>query len=183
MYGPPHGRVLTRVRTIYDRQTYMPWASPVVLATKKYGSTCFCVDYRQLNADTVKNAYLLPRIDDSPRLLGRQQWFSIMDLASGYWQVAMSPDASRKAAFVTHQGFFQFRVMPFRLCNTPAMFEQLMDRVLSDMRRSRCFVFLNDVISFGTEAPEALSQLTEVLERFKQLRSTTESQEVYIYAD
>ena len=54
----------------------------------------------------VKDAYLLPHIDDSLRLLGRQQWFSTMDLASGYWQVAMSPDASQKAAFVTHEGLF-----------------------------------------------------------------------------
>ena len=96
-----------------------PWASPVVLVTKKDGSTRFCVDYRWLNAMTIKDAYPLPRIDDSIRLLGNQQWFSTMDLASGYWQVAMSPEAKRKAAFVTNEGLFQFRVMPFGLCNAP----------------------------------------------------------------
>ena len=90
-----------------------PWASPVVLVTKKDGSTRFCADNRRLNSLTVKDAYPLPRIDDSLRLLGNQQWFSTIDLASGYWQVAMSPKAKGKAAFVTNEGLFQFRVMPF----------------------------------------------------------------------
>ena len=142
-----------------------PWASPVVLVTKKDGSTRFCVDYRRLNSLTVKDAYPLPRIDDSLRLLGNQQWFSTMDLASGYWQVAMSPDAQKKAAFVTNEGLFQFRVMPFGLCNAPATFERLMDRVLCGMRWSRCLVYLDDVISFGKSVPEAIWRLEEVLAR------------------
>ena len=142
-----------------------PWASPVVLVTKKDGSTRFCVDYRRLNSLTVKDAYPLPRIDDSLRLLGNQQWFSTMDLASGYWQVAMSLDAQRKAAFVTNEGLFQFRVMPFGLCNAPATFERLMDRVLCGMRWSRCLVYLDDVISFGKSVPEAIGRLEEVLAR------------------
>ena len=76
-----------------------PWASPVVLVTKKDGLTRFCVDYRRLNSLTVKDAYPLPRIDDSLRLLGNQQWFSTMVLPSGYWQVAMSPEAKKEGRF------------------------------------------------------------------------------------
>ena len=100
--------------------------------TKKDGSTPFCVDCHRLNSLTIKDAYPLPRTDDSLRLLGNQQWFSTIDLASGYWQVAMSTDAKRKAAFVTHEGLFQFRVVLFGLCNAPATFERLVDRVLSE---------------------------------------------------
>ena len=123
-----------------------PWASPVVLVMIKDGSTRFCVDYRHLNSLTMKDAYPRPRIDDSLRLLGNQQWFSAMDLASGYWQVAMSADAKRKAAFVTNEGLFQFWVMPFGLCNAPATFECLMDRVL-------CGIVVIWVDRSETEAP------------------------------
>ena len=128
------------------------------------------------------NAYPLPRIDDSLRLLGNQQWFSTMDLASGYWQVAMSPDVKRKAAFVTNEGLFQFRVMPFGLCNAPATFERLMDRILCGMRWSRCLVYFDDVISFGGTVPEALARLEEVLGRLSNW-ATAEGEEMYIYAD
>ena len=89
----------------------------------------------------------------------------MMDLASGYWHVAMSPDVKRKAAFVTNEGLFQFRVMSFGLCNAPATFGRLMDRVLCGMRWSRCLVYLDDVISFGRSIPEALARLEEVLGR------------------
>ena len=141
------------------------WASRLVLVTKKDGSTRFCVDNRRLNSLTTKDAYPLPRIDDSLRLLGNQQWFSTMVLGSGYWQTAMSPEAKRKAAFVTNEGLFHFRVMPFGLCNAPATFEQLMDRVLCGMWWSRCLVYLDDVISFGRSIPEALARLEGVLSR------------------
>ena len=107
----------------------------------------------------------IPRIDDLLRLLGNQLRLSTMDLASGYWQVAMSPEVKRKASFVTNEGLFQFRLMPFGLCNAPATFERLMDHVLCGMRWSRCLVYLDDVISFETSIPEALANLEEVLSR------------------
>ena len=77
----------------------------------------------------------------------------------------MSPDVKRKAAFVTNEGLFQFRVMPFGLCNAPATFERLMDRVLCGMRWSLCLVYLDNVISFGGTITEALVRLEEVLSR------------------
>ena len=127
-----------------------PWSSPVVLVTKKDGGTQFCVDYRQLNDVTTKDAYPLPRIDDTLDMLADKQWFSTLNLASGYWQVSLSQEARVKTAFATHSGLFQFRVMPFGLCNAPATFERLMDRVLQGLRWSRCLVYLNDIISFGS---------------------------------
>ena len=88
-----------------------PWSAPVVLVTKKDGGTRFYVDYRRLNL--AKDAYPLPRIDDTWDMLAGKRWFSTLDLASGYWQVSLSPDARCKTAFATHSGLFQFKVMPF----------------------------------------------------------------------
>ena len=107
-----------------------PWSAPVVLVTKKDGGTRFCVDYRRLNLATVKNAYPLPPIDDTLDMLASKRWFSTLDLASGYWQVSLSPEAWCKTAFATHSVLFQFKIMPFGLCNAPATFERLMDQVL-----------------------------------------------------
>ena len=144
-----------------------PWSSPVVLVTKKDGGTRFCVDYRQLNDATIKDAYPLPRIDDTLDMLAGKQWFSTLDLASGYWQVSLSKAARAKTAFATHSGLFQFRVMPFGLCNAPATFERLMDRVLQGLRWNRCLVYLDDIISFGGTFSAALSNLTLIFERLR----------------
>ena len=91
------------------------WSSPVVLVTKKDGGTRFCVDYRKLNDTTVKDAYPLPRIDDTLDKLAGKQWLSTLDLASGYWQVSLSKEARAKTVFATHSGLFQSKVMPFGL--------------------------------------------------------------------
>ena len=92
-----------------------PWSSPIVLVKKKDGSTRFCIDYRKLNHVTIKDSYPLPRIDDSLDALGNAKWFSTLDLASGYWQVAVDPKDAPKTAFVTTSGLYQFKVMAFGL--------------------------------------------------------------------
>ena len=138
------------------------WSSPVVLVTKKDGGTRFCVDYRRINDVTV--------------MLAGKQWFSTLDLASVYWQVSLSQEARIKTAFATHSGLFQFKVMPIGLCNAPATFERLMDRVLQGLRWSRCLVYLDDIISFGSTFGDALDNLTLIFERLRsyglQLKST-----------
>ena len=106
-----------------------PWASPVVLVRKKNGKLRFCVDYRKLNHVTKKDAYPLPRIQEMLNALSGSQWFSTLDLASGYWQVMMDPKDREKTAFITKYGTYEFNVMPFGLCNVPATFQRLIDRV------------------------------------------------------
>jgi hypothetical protein len=87
------------------------------------------IDYREINKVTKRDAYPLPRRDDSVESMGGAQWFSTLDLASGYWQVGIDPKGQKKTAFVTRQGLFHFKVMPFSLTNAPATFERLREMV------------------------------------------------------
>ena len=141
------------------------WSAPTVLVTKKDGTTRFCVDYRRLNARTKKDAFPLPRIDDSLNSLSGQAWFSTLDLASGYWQVRLSEEAKPKTAFATHLGLFQFAVMPFGLCNAPATFERLMSQVLRGLHWKSCLVYIDDILVFGNDFESALHSLELVLNR------------------
>jgi len=144
-----------------------PWCSPVVLVTKKDGSKRFCVDYRALNAVTVTDAYPLPRIDDTLDALSKVQWFSTLDLKSGYHQVEVQEEDKEKTAFSFGQGLWHFNVMPFGLCNAPGCFERLMEQVLEGLQWKVALVYLDDVLVFGNTFEEELEHLTEVLCRFK----------------
>ena len=141
------------------------WASPVVLVTKKDGSTRFCVDYCKVNEITRKDAYPLPPRDDTLDALRGSQYFSTLDLYSGYWQVKMDPKDINKTAFVTRQWLFHFMV---GLCNAPATFEQLMELVLSGLNWKICLIYLDDVIVYGGNFYDALDRLKIVWQRIRE---------------
>ena len=150
------------------RPSNSPWASPVVMVRKKDGSLRFCVDFRQLNAATVKDAHPLPRIDDLLDALHGAKWFSTLDLKSGYWQVPIAEQEKEKTAFRTSSGqLFEFNQVPFGLCNAPATFSRLMDRVLAGLHWETCLFYLDDIIVFSSTWEEHLARLREVFERLR----------------
>ena len=142
-----------------------PWASPVVLVRKRDGSLSFCVDYRGLNTVTKADVYPLPRIDDLLDKLGRAKCFSTLDLAARYWQIRVQPDSQEKTAFIMHQGLYEFKVMPFEVINAPAVFQRLMQKVLSKLitgPEDFVAVYLDDVIVFSQSLQAHLEHLTKV---------------------
>ena len=145
--------------------TNSPWASPVILVRKKDGSTRFCVDYRKVNSITRKP---LPCIDDMLDTLSGSKLFRTLDLLSGHWQVEVDPKDREKTAFCTPDGLFEFKVMPFGLCNAPATFQRLMDTILAGLQWTNCLVYLDDIIIPGKTFQEQLCNLRAV---FDQIRS------------
>ena len=142
-----------------------PYASRTVLVSKKDGTTRMCVDYRDLNAQTEKDCFPLPRIDDVWPTLSKAKFFASLDLLMGYHQVEVSGPDRIKTAFVTHKGLFIYNVMPFGLCNAPATFQRLMERIFSDRIGIDVLVYLDDVLMFGPDHKSLLSSLDQVLER------------------
>lgn len=154
-----HGKII--------RESCSPYSSPIVLVLKKDGTLRMCVDYRLLNAKTRKDAFPLPRIEESLDALAGAKWFSTLDLASGYSQVEMAEKDKPKTAFCTPFGLFEFNRMPFGLCNAPGTFQRLMERLFGDCRYQSVLLYLDDVIVFSSTVQEHLERLEQIFSRLE----------------
>ena len=139
------------------RPSLSPWSSPIIPVRKKDGSVRLCVDFRRINAVSVPDPYLMPRVDEIIDRLGKAQYLSKLDLNKGFHQVPVNPSDIEKTAFCVF--------MPFSLRNAPATFQRLMDQVLVNMM-DFARAYIDDVVVYSESWEEHLRHLQTVLERF-----------------
>jgi hypothetical protein len=145
-----------------------PYASNLVLVRKKDNSIRCCVDYRQLNGQTCRDAYLLPRTDSCLEAMSGAKIFSTLDMRSGYHQVCLNSSDADKITFVCHRGQFRFLTMPFGLSNAGATFQRLMDLLMDRLTFEMCLVYLDDIICFSATPEQHLLRLRLILQRISE---------------
>jgi len=150
------------------RKSSSPWSSPLVLVVKKNGKVRPCVDYRRINAVTVKDAFPLPRIQDCLDTVAGATLFSTFDLTSSYHQIPVRSQDIPKTAFVTKYGLFEFCTMPFGLCGGPPTCQRLMELVLNGLQWQICLIYLDDIICFSNNFEDHMERLDTVLQRISE---------------
>jgi hypothetical protein len=151
----------------FIRLSSSPWGCPALFVKKKDGSLRLCVDYRPLNAVTIKNKYPLSRIDVLFDQLARAKVFSKIDLRSGYHQIKIRPYDIPKTAFSTRYGLYEYLVMSFGLTNAPAYFMYLMNSVFMTELEKFVVVFIDDMLVYSKNEEEHAEHLRIVLQRLR----------------
>ena len=147
------------------RPSESPYSSNILLTNKKDGSKRFCVDFRSLNENTIKDSYPLPNVEDIFDSFRGCKYFSQADLASGYWGVPVHPEDVEKTAFATHKGKFECLRMPFGLCNAQATFQRAMDRLRDRVHAkglTGMTAYVDNIAVYSRTWEEHLATLTEV---------------------
>ena len=142
-----------------------PWACGLVMAKKKGGQLRFCCDFRYLNAVTIKDAYPIPRIDESLSKLGDAKFFTTLDLGSAFWQVPLRKKDREKTGFACELGLYQWKRMPFGLCNATATFQRLMAQALTRVTKkygNLVMCYVDDVVIATPTLQDHIYRLDEV---------------------
>jgi hypothetical protein len=151
----------------YIRPSASPWGCSALFVKKKDDSLRLCVDYRPLNAVTIKNKYPLPRIDILFDQLAGAKVFSKIDLRSGYHQIKIRPCDIPKTAFSTRYGLYEYLVMSFGLTNAPAYFMYLMNSVFMPELDKFVVVFIDDILIYSKTNEDHANHLRVVLQRLR----------------
>ena len=151
------------------RKSHSHWSSSIVLVKKKDGNLRFCIDLRKLNVRTVKDAYVLPRIEETLDYLAGSKWFSALDLKSGCWQVELDEESKPLTTFTAGPlGFYECEQMPFGATNAPATFQRMMETCLGDLHLNWCLIYLDDIIVFAKTQQEAITRLGTVFQKLRE---------------
>ncbi|XP_050507921.1 uncharacterized protein LOC126885399 [Diabrotica virgifera virgifera] len=154
------------------RQSTSPWSSSVWVVPKKMDASGeqkwrVVIDYRKLNECTIDDKYPLPNISDLLDQLGKCQYFTTLDLASGFHQIEIDPKDIPKTAFSVENGHYEFTRMPFGLKNAPSTFQRVMDNILLGILNERCLVYMDDIIVYSPTIHDHIFRLTEVFKRLR----------------
>ncbi|GBG90268.1 hypothetical protein CBR_g50446 [Chara braunii] len=152
------------------RPSSSPYDAPVLFVRKKNKDLRLCINYRKLNAQTVKNVGPLSRIDGLLERLGGAKFFSKLDLKSGYHQLESRQEDRYKTAFKTRYGHFKWLVMPFGLTNAPTTFQAAMTMEFRHMLDRFVLIYLDDILVYSRSLDEHVEHLRTVLERLQQAK-------------
>ncbi|MGZ3748746.1 MAG: reverse transcriptase domain-containing protein [Pseudobdellovibrionaceae bacterium] len=172
MYGPKENEFIAiKQKEMLDqgiiRKSKEANVSPVVVAhhprTKKMR---FCVNYQKLNKVTIRENHIMPRVWDTLQILAGSDWFSSIDLLSGFWQVPIAEEDVHLTAFISNEGIFEFLFMPFGLVNAPFTFQELMDDTLGDLKPKVAVPYLDDLNCHSAGSPmEHVEKVKLVLDK------------------
>lgn len=144
-----------------------PFSSPVLLVKKKDWTWRICVDYRTLNEVTVKDRFTIPFVEELLDKITGCTVFSKLDLPARYHQVQIHPHDIEKMVFRTHEGHYEFLIMPFGPTNVPSAFHSLMNMTFKQVLRIFVLIFFDDIIIYSHDWKSHLVHLTNVFERLR----------------
>ena len=146
------------------------WSSPCILVPKPDGTFRMCTDYRKVNSVTKTDTFPIPRIDDCIDNIGHAKYVTKFDLLKGFWQIPLTDRAKEISAFVTPDGLYQYKVMPFGMKNSPATFQRLVNSLISNL--DGCKAYIDDAIIFSEEWQQHLQTIRTFFDRLSDAKLT-----------